>query len=143
MSINSRTKGKVGENEIANLLFKETGVKLIRNLDQVRAGGHDLIVDYDQSNADEEICHFFNKTAIEVKRYKTATDAVINTWWEQTLKQSLNIEALPVLIYRLNHQQWRVVLPVWFLLHDKMAGLSFRTFENSKIDKTCTMSLSS
>ena len=140
---NSRTKGKGGEYEVSDLIFNNTGVRLTRNLDQVREGGYDLIVDVEKSGRDAsmELIRFFSNTAIEVKRYKDAKASTINGWWEQAVRQSLRYNNIPILVYRLDRQRWNVVVPSWFVLHDGMVGLERRTSENSTLEYALTMSV--
>lgn len=100
MSINSRTKGKVGEQEIVKLL-KDAGFDVARNLDQTRDGGYDI------TGIDE--------IALEVKRAKKP---LINKWWEQTARQA-KADQYPILAYRLDNQKWKVMTTVDFL-HDEL-----------------------
>lgn len=80
MSINSRAKGASAEREFAGLIHDWSGVRLIRNLEQTRSGGHDLIVHPDEVGS---VADSFRKLAIECKRYQAATDAQIQKWWAQ------------------------------------------------------------
>lgn len=95
MAINSRNKGAAGEREVAKLLNDLLGVVLVRNLDQWRSGGFDLTG--------------LKGWAIEVKRAKKP---LLKQWWQQTVDQAEPADLKPVLFYRLDHQPWRVVLPV-------------------------------
>lgn len=67
-----------------------------RNLEQTREGGHDITG--------------VDGWAIEVKRYKKATPALISGWWEQAVDQAKGTERRPALFYREDHGQWRVVV---------------------------------
>lgn len=110
--INSRTKGHQAEREIKNLLQDivdkvgtTIGLDIIpevtRNLDQTRIGGCDLIG--------------IPGIALEVKRCETLK---ISNWWKQTLHQAqkldtrvdLNRRHIPILCYRQNFQQWKVIM---------------------------------
>lgn len=92
MPINSRTKGRAGEQEVARILRDELGLDVHRNWqEQAAHGGTDLIG--------------VAGWAIEVKRAKKYS----NKWWEQTQDQSdLTLSDIPVLIYKLDYQSWKV-----------------------------------
>lgn len=75
-----------------------------RNLEQVRNGGHDIVG--------------LGDWAVEVKRYKTAGDADIKTWWEQAERQADDVNKTPVLAYRLDRREWRVRVPLYILAED-------------------------
>lgn len=109
MSINSRAKGASAEREFAGLVRDWTGVHLIRNLEQTRSGGHDLIVHPDESGT---VADAFRRLAIECKRYQVATEGNIQKWWQQALIQAEQSELIPILAYRANRSPWRVVVPL-------------------------------
>jgi Holliday junction resolvase len=109
MSINSRQKGAGAEREFAGLVHDWAGVRLIRNLEQTRSGGHDLIVHPDEVGS---VAESFRQLAIECKRYQTATDAQIQKWWAQAIIQAEQAGLIPVLAYRANRSPWRVVVPI-------------------------------
>ena len=107
----SRNKGQRAEREVVKLLqpvviaaWNEVGrdgpaPSLERNLMQAHKGGHDLLgLDW---------------LALEVKHQEQFT---IASWWQQTKEQAakatqlLNIEVEPVLFYRKNNVQWRVIM---------------------------------
>jgi hypothetical protein len=100
MAINARNKGKRGEREVRDLLqaivdseFQAGGMippRLERNLQQVRAGGADLVG--------------LEWLALEVK-YREQSQ--IAQWWEQAKGQAKDGQE-PVLIHRSNHQPWQV-----------------------------------
>lgn len=103
--INSRSKGQVGEREVADLLnagvFRATGVygDFKRNLQQTQDGGFDLC---------SEAFPFF---AIEVKRVESLTPALVESYWAQAKRQATVTAGkalLPILIYRQNRRPWRV-----------------------------------
>ncbi len=110
MSINSRQKGAGAEREFAGLVHDWSGVQLIRNLEQTRSGGHDLIVQPDEVGS---VADYFRKLAIECKRYQTATDGQIQKWWAQAVLQADQAGLMPVLAYRADRAPWRVVVPLW------------------------------
>jgi Holliday junction resolvase len=130
MSINSRQKGAGAEREFAGLIHDWSGVRLIRNLEQTRSGGHDLIVHPDEVGS---VADAFRKLAIECKRYQTATDAQIQKWWAQAVLQADQAGLKPVLAYRANRSPWRVVVP---LVHVN-PSLS----QNSQLTYTATLSI--
>jgi hypothetical protein len=102
--INSRTKGHQAEREIVNRLQDivdmvgiELGMEVIpevrRNLEQTRNGGHDILG--------------VPGLAVEVKRHETL---YLSKWWEQTRLQAEKVRMIPVLMYRRNHQDWKVIM---------------------------------
>jgi hypothetical protein len=127
--INSRTKGASSEREFANIIFDLTGVRLIRNLEQSRSGGFDLIVHADENGI---VADSFRQLAIECKRYSGVTDGLIKQWWGQAVKQSLDLYT-PVLAYRANRQEWKVVAPLSLLNKDLTHNVNY--------DFTVTMSI--
>lgn len=107
MSINSRTKDAAGERDFAQALLDELGVKLERNLQQARNGGHDLIV---VGNC--PIAQRLNRYAIEVKRYRQPTDGLISDWWHQACQQAKEINRTPLVAFRGDRQPWRIIVPL-------------------------------
>ena len=96
---NSRTKGKVGELELANILKDELRLEVRRNLEQTAVGGYDLNVLWPPGYAG---------WAVECKRARTAR---VKDWWQQTALQASRavehgVPPKPVLIYRLDRQPW-------------------------------------
>jgi Holliday junction resolvase len=112
MSINSRQKGAGAEREFAGLIHDWSGIRLIRNLEQTRSGGHDLIVHPDEVGS---VADAFRQLAIECKRYQTATDAQVQKWWAQAVMQADQAGLKPVLAYRANRSPWRVVVPIFLV----------------------------
>jgi hypothetical protein len=47
--INSRGKGASSEREFCNIIQQWSGIRLIRNLEQSRSGGFDLVVHGDET----------------------------------------------------------------------------------------------
>jgi len=131
MRINSRQKGAGAEREFAGLVQDWSGVRLIRNLEQTRSGGHDLIVHPDEANSAADA---FRQLAIECKRYQTATDAQIQKWWAQAVKQADEARLIPVLAYRANRSPWRIVVPI-ALVNPKLT-------QTREIDYTATLGVS-
>lgn len=119
MSAMQRSKGAAGEREVCRTLHDLLGIRLIRNLDQSRSGGHDLSVNPDDTGPAADALREF---APEVKRHARATDALLAQWWQQTTDQAARADLRPLLIYRQDRQEWRAVLrladlrpdlPVW------------------------------
>jgi Holliday junction resolvase len=100
MPINSRKKGQVGEREVIHILREELGIDATRNLDQWRDGGSDVLG--------------LDGWSIEVKRAKSP---LIRQWWEQTCRQTGDGQK-PVLFYRLDRRDWRVVVPIYAITAD-------------------------
>lgn len=105
MGINIRTKGAEGERQVANDLntivngcYLAAGLPLPekpvvqRNQNQSAVGGQDLVGTFG--------------FAIEVKRQETLS---INSWWKQCEKSALNLDQIPVLIFRQNKMAWRCI----------------------------------
>jgi len=109
MAINSRTKGAAGEREFAGLIHDQLGIKLVRNLEQTRSGGHDLIIHPDEQGI---VVDSLNRFALEVKRYAQATPALIKSWWHQAREQAQQINKAPALAYRANQREWVVMIPM-------------------------------
>ncbi len=107
--VNSRTKGASAEREFAGLVYDWTGVRLIRNLEQTRSGGYDLSVHPEEVG---QVAGSFRTLAIECKRYASVTPGLISEWWMQACEQADNARLDPVLAYRANRRQWRVIMPL-------------------------------
>lgn len=101
--INSRTKGASAEREIVKILQDELGVKLVRNLEQTRNGGHDLIA---------EPGSLLDRYAIEIKRYAKISNALLQGFWKQAVEQAKAVNKVPVLIYRQDRSDWLTVIPL-------------------------------
>lgn len=110
--INSRAKGAAGEREFIKELALELGDELVaplkRNLEQTRAGGHDIVG--------------LEGFAIEIKRYKQIKEGDIVKFWEQAKEQAQRIDAAPVLAYREDMRSWRVVVSCNMLADGHMTG---------------------
>ena len=130
MTINSRNKGASAELEFSNIIYQWSGVRLIRNLEQSRSGGHDLIVHPDEAGA---CADSFRTLAIEVKRHAKATPGLIKTWWAQAQNQAESNGLTPILAYRADRQDWQIVAP----LHIINGSMN----RNLGLDSTCTMSV--
>lgn len=122
--INSRAKGAAGEREFIKELALELGDELVaplkRNLEQTRAGGHDIVG--------------LEGFAIEIKRYKQVKEGDIVKFWEQAKEQAQRIDATPVLAYREDMRSWRVVVSCNLLKDGYMTG-------DWSVDWTATISM--
>lgn len=104
MGMMQRSKGKVGEREIAALVRDLTGWDVRRRVRQ-HDGDSDLLG--------------VPGWSIEVKRYASAGPADIAAWWRQCVDQSAVL--LPVLFYRLDRRDWRALWPLAALLTTQRA----------------------
>ena len=77
-------KAASSEREFCNIIYQWAGVRLIRNLEQSRSGGHDLIVHADEVG---QVADSFRSLAIEIKRHSKVTPGLIKTWWQQAQQQ--------------------------------------------------------
>ncbi|MEI6067954.1 MAG: hypothetical protein WCP96_11465 [Methylococcaceae bacterium] len=107
--INSRSKGAGAELEFSNIIYQWSGIRLIRNLEQSRSGGHDLIVKADETG---QVADSFRTLAIECKRYGKVTPGLIRTWWQQARNQAEHNGLTPILAYRADRQDWQVIAPL-------------------------------
>lgn len=94
----SRNKGKVGERELARLLSEVTGYTVARRVRNL-AGEDDLVG--------------LPGWSVEVKRYATATPALVADWWAQAQRQAQAIGQEPVLFYRADKAHWVAVWPAY------------------------------
>lgn len=90
----SRRKGCQGEREVANLLTENLGERFVRNLDQTREGGGDIVC---------------GRYLIEVKRVQRAS---LPAWWKQAVASAKAAKKIPALWYRADRKPWRVVVPI-------------------------------
>lgn len=104
--VNSRAKGAGAEREVAGIIQDYTGVKLVRNLEQTRSGGHDLLVHPDETGS---VADAFRALAIECKRYNSVTPGLIKRWWLQAVAQAEPLQLQPILIYRADRQDWQAM----------------------------------
>ena len=112
MTINSRTKGASAEREFSNIIYQWSGVRLIRNLEQTRSGGFDLLVHEDEEG---QVAEAYRGLAIECKRYGKVTPGLIKTWWEQAREQASPKKLTPILAYRADRQDWQVIAPLYLI----------------------------
>ena len=130
MTINSRNKGASAELEFSNIIYQWAGIRLIRNLEQSRSGGHDLIVHADEVG---QVADSFRSLAIECKRYGKVTPGLIKVWWQQARDQAERNRLHPILAYRADRHDWQVIAP----LHLINATMS----RNLGLDGTATLSV--
>lgn len=93
----SRNKGKAAEREIAALIAELTGWTVRRKVRQLD-GESDL----------EGVPGW----CVEVKRHATAARADVREWWKQAAEQAKAENAVPVLFYRKDRDEWRAVFPI-------------------------------
>lgn len=105
--INSREKGAFAEREFAKLLDQELGVRLVRNLEQSRSGGHDL-----EPVGDDAAAVALRRFAIECKRHATITPAKLAEFWKQAEEQAVKASRMPALAFRADRQAWAVLVPL-------------------------------
>lgn len=107
-TINSRAKGASAEREFARLVLAETGVRMVRNLEQSRGGGYDLEAGDDQ----HPVTLSLRRYAIEIKRYAEVTPGLLAQFWQQAERQAREADRIPLLAYRANRREWRVLVPL-------------------------------
>jgi hypothetical protein len=131
-TINSRSKGSRGELEVASLIHEHLGVRLVRRLDQSRAGGFDLEVAPGQTGPAVDC---LRAMALEVKRHGAVTPGTLASFWAQAAKQAEPEGLTPVLCWRANRSPWAFTVPLhWF-----MPG----TGENMELAYTVTLTVQS
>ncbi|MCT5858414.1 hypothetical protein LZN24_32970 [Pseudomonas aeruginosa] len=92
---NSRAKGARVELDFAKLCFEHLGIKVERNLEQSRSGGHDL------SGLDG--------WALEIKaRANVPGRKELLGMWTQTLDQAQRAKLKPVVAVKVNRPGWTV-----------------------------------
>lgn len=104
MGMMQRRKGASAEREVAAMIRDLTGWDAQRRVRQ-HDGDSDLLG--------------VPGWSIEVKRHAKATPAIIQGWWDQTVRQADCL--LPVLMYRLDYRDWRAVWPVAISVVDQRA----------------------
>lgn len=109
MSRMQRTKGATGEREVCRAIHDQLGVRLIRNLEGPRSGGYDLIVHPEDDGPTADALRRF---APEVKRHARATAGQLAQWWSQATEQASRAGLIPVLLYRADRADWRVLVPL-------------------------------
>lgn len=107
--MNSRAKGADAVRELARVIRDHLGVRMVRNLEQYRRGGHDLVPHEDETGP---VAAVLGRYAIEAKRYAKASPHLLKGWWAETCVQAERVGLLPCLCYREDRADWRVVLPL-------------------------------
>lgn len=116
MSINSRTKGRAGEQEVCRWLnsiaakaYESLGLPVPetplfqRNQNQTAVGGSDITNPFGLS--------------IEVKRHE---QLAVDAWWRQCYEDAAAANKTPVLLYRQNgKRKWRAVMMLAMFIHNK------------------------
>jgi hypothetical protein len=105
-SVNARSKGRRGEQEVATMLRdvlkevlgEEHGVEIKRNLMQW-AGAHRTEGQGDISGLEW--------LSIEVKRVENDLPSGLKSWWEQCKSQA-HARQQPVLFHRMNGRDWNI-----------------------------------
>jgi hypothetical protein len=99
MGKSQRTKGAVGEREVAGIFSAALNRDFTRNIGQARDGGNDLDI---------------GPLCVEVKRRKTL--GTIYSWLQQAIAslpafraKNLRTEAFPVVVAREDNGQWLVI----------------------------------
>lgn len=105
--INSRAKGAGAEREFSRLILDHLGAELRRNLEQSRQGGHDLV-----PVGTDPVSRALDGFAIEVKRYREISPAMLAGFWRQATEQARRAAKVPALAVRADRQEWRVYVPL-------------------------------
>ena len=102
--VNPNAKGKRGENQVKTQYLDHMGIRLKRDLEQWRSADHgDLLPDFQDGDFDWPFC-------IEVKTYGTTADKHRPAWWEQVRKAAKSQKLIPVLWYKYDRRDWRIVM---------------------------------
>lgn len=104
--VNSGKKGQGGENQVKRLILDHLGVPLKRDLEQWRSADRgDLIPDFKDGEFDWPLC-------IEVKTYSSKNMSVTHrpAWWQQVRKAAKAQGKIPVLWYKYDRRDWRIVM---------------------------------
>jgi len=108
MPINSKRKGDEGEREFSNLMRDKYDIRITRNLQQTRQGGHDL--------------DGLPGIALEVKKRRVITQAKIRGFWKQARRQADDVGKEPALAYRGDREKWRVLVDMGYF-HNNASGI--------------------
>lgn len=116
--IDSRAKGRAAETSAKKELIKLTGLGWERTpLSGALSAKHKLKGDLYVPDTAIKYC-------VEVKHYKddhlnskvlTSKDPQLKLWWEQTVRESLEIDKQPLLIFKFNRSKWFVAFGDWEL----------------------------
>lgn len=130
MAIDPRAKGARGEAEIVKLLDTATGLKWMRTPQSgaTNFAKGDVMLDLKSGKV--------SKYLIEVKLYADdqITSNLLNPstsqmekWLEQTERESMQMESLPMLVFRKNHGKWLCAVKEYYseLNHLKFVKKSY------------------
>ena len=112
MSNMSKQKGKRGEKDFTQELSHILGrIKERKRLAGHVAWGHGpkAFVDVQANGTDIQS---IDGLSIEVKRQEVLA---VKAWWRQAERQSDDMGAIPILVYRQNRKAWSVCLPAYLL----------------------------
>lgn len=116
MGINIRTKGAVGEREVADMLnaiVTEVMVAMGYPAETVEAAKRTIQRNQNQSAVGGcDLTNVFGM-AVEVKRHENLQ---IPAWWRQCVGAADRNNELPVLMYRQNRKAWHVRTYAWLAL---------------------------
>lgn len=90
-------KGKKGEREFCRRVAALTDqrIQLQRHLSQCRDSGDDT---------------GYGRFSIEIKRWKSVSDALVRDWWCQCQRNATAQHKVPVLAFRADQQTWQVMM---------------------------------
>ena len=97
MGAYERRKGQAGERELFSILRDRYGLEVQRNLDQTRQGGGD---------SDRPVLGY----TIETKRWAKRTHLYAAI--QQVQKAAAEMGTKPVVMFRLDRQDWEVIVPM-------------------------------
>jgi hypothetical protein len=116
--VDSRQKGRTAEMNAKKELIKLTGLNWERTpMSGALSAVHKLKGDLYVPDAITKYC-------VEVKHYKddhltskilTSKTPQIRTWWEQTVRESLEIDKEPLLIFKFDRSKWFAAFGDWEL----------------------------
>jgi len=108
---NGRNKGASFERQCALMIKENLGIEVKRDLEQYRQGDRGDLIGIDG-------------VVIECKRYKMANGGHYHDdWWQQVVKASEAINAQPMLIYKYDRADPKVVVRLSFI-NPEYAGMS-------------------
>ena len=110
--IDSRRKGAAGEREFIKEFEEVFKIKMKRNYDQYANGGDDFVVDIIDSPISEYVDR---KYSIECKRRRKINLSDRLNFWSQACCQAEAKSKIPIVVYREDYGQWRVMFPLlWY-----------------------------
>jgi len=124
--VNARNKGAANERAVGRMYFDEMGVTLMRDIEQYRRSDRgDLIADGD---FDFPFC-------IEVKSRAGVNVSYDKAWWAQVDKAAKACGKMPLLWYKYDRREWRVVMR----LKDVCVAVAPASIDDSYADALLTM----